>query len=135
MHAMATPEDPKAEDETTRPAAELVREALDETRELIRLEVALARRELEEEVAQLKASAIAIGIAGVGAILALAMFLVAIVTAFRREWLAAVVIGGIMLVLAGSMAAIANQVRPRKPLREARERFKADVKELKERVA
>jgi hypothetical protein len=117
-----------------RSARDLLREALEETRELIRLEVAIARRELKEELAQAKTSAVGFGIAGVSATLGVAMLLVAIVTAFRLEWLVALVIGALLLVLAGSTALAAYRAMPRKPLEEARERIESDMRVLKERM-
>ena len=115
---------------------ELFREAIDETRELARLEVELAKEELWSELRSAKVSAIAIG-AGAGAALAgVTLCFVAIAMAFRLEWLAALIIGGILLVLAAALALGGYKAIPRRPLLpETQERIGTDLKQLKERVA
>jgi hypothetical protein len=116
--------------------SELFREAIDETRELARLEVELAKEELWAELRSAKVSAIAIG-AGAGAALAgVTLCFVAIAMAFRMEWLAALIIGGILLVLAAALALGGFKTLPRRPLLpETQERIGTDLKQLKERVA
>jgi hypothetical protein len=123
-------------DSRQEPTAELVREAIDETRELARLEVELAKEELLTELQQAKAGGIAIG-AGAGAALSgVTLCLVAIAMAFRMEWVAALVIGGILLALAALLGLGGYKALPRRPLLgETKERVQTDLKQLKERVA
>jgi hypothetical protein len=117
------------------PTAELFREAVDETRELVRLEVELAKEELRAEVKTAKMAGIALG-AGAGAALSgVTMFFVAIAMAFHMEWLASLIIGGILLALAAVLGLGGYKALPKRPLEETKERFEADLKQLKERVA
>jgi hypothetical protein len=117
------------------PTAELVREALDDTRELVRLEVALAREELTAEITRAKAGAIALGTAGALAVSAFTMFMVAIAVAFDLPWLAALLVGVILLATSAAIGYGGYRAMPRKPLGETRERLEADLKQLKERIA
>jgi hypothetical protein len=117
------------------PTADLVREALDETRELVRLEVALAREELTAEITRAKAGAIALGTAGALAVSGFTMFMVTIALAFSLSWLAALLIGVILLAMAGAVGYGGYKAMPRKPLGETRERLGANLKQLKERIA
>ncbi len=117
------------------PTAELFREAVDETRELVRLEVELAKQELREELGRAKISAVAIGSGAALALSGLTMFFVTIAMAFAMEWLAALILGGILVVLAGILAFGGFKALPRKPLEETKERLETDLKQLKERVA
>jgi hypothetical protein len=125
-----------AEEPRQERTAELFREAIDETRELARLEVELAKEELWTELRSAKVGAITMG-AGAGAALSgVTVCLVAIAMAFHREWLAALIIGGILLVLAAALVLGGYAALPRRPLLgETKERLEADIKQLKERVA
>jgi uncharacterized membrane protein YqjE len=116
--------------------AELFREAIDETRELARLEVELAKEELWTELRSAKLGGIALG-AGAGAALSgVTMCFVAIAMAFSMEWLAALIIGGILLALAAALAIGGYVALPSRPLlEETRERVETDLKRLRERVA
>ena len=120
---------------TAEPTAALVREALDETRDLVRLEVALAREELKAELARAKAAGVALGAAGGLSIAAFTMFMATIALAFSMMWLAALLIGAILMLLAGAMGLAGWRALPRKPLGETKERLESDLKQLKERIA
>jgi uncharacterized membrane protein YqjE len=125
-----------AEETRQERTSELFREAIDETRELARLEVELAKEELWSELRSAKLGGIAIG-AGAGAALSgVTLCFVAIAMGFRMEWLAALVIGGILLVLAAALVLGGFRALPRRPLLpETQERIGTDLKQLKERVA
>jgi hypothetical protein len=112
-----------------------VREALDETRELVRLEVALARQELTAELSRAKASVASFAAAGVLGVCGLTLMLAAIPLAFRMAWLVALVLGAILAVVACAIALGSWMGRPRKLLGETRERIQSDLKQLKERIA
>jgi nitrogen fixation/metabolism regulation signal transduction histidine kinase len=132
---MATDTDPEgmpipSGDSTT----ELLKEAIDEARELARLEVALAKNEAFAELRDLKTSAIAFGVAFVAALLGVALLLTALAVALGGT-IAALIIGGVLLVIGGGAALVGLSKLPEEPLAETRRRLKEDVKQLKERVA
>jgi peptidoglycan/LPS O-acetylase OafA/YrhL len=113
---------------------QLVREALDQSRELVRLEVLLARNEIESELSRAKASAIALSSAGVAAIASFTVFMVAIALAFSLKWLGAVIIAAALLLVAGALGLTGRKLLPRKPLPETTKRIGAELNQLKERV-
>jgi uncharacterized membrane protein YqjE len=117
------------------PTVALLREALDETRDLVRLEVELARVELKAELTRAMAAGVALGAAGALSIAGFAMFMVAIATAFSMTWLAALLIGVVLALLAGAAGLAGWKALPRKPLGETKERLESDLKQLKERIA
>jgi hypothetical protein len=117
------------------PTTDLIREALDETRELVRLEVALAREELKGELTQAKTGGFALGSAASAGIAAFTMFMVTIALAFSMKWLAALIIAGILLALACALGLGGWKLMPKQPLGATRERIGSDLKQLKERVA
>jgi hypothetical protein len=108
---------------------------MDETRELVRLEVALAREELKEELAFAKVAGVALGGAGAMAIASFTMFMVTIAQAFSWHWLAALIIAAILLCLSGTMALFGWTLLPKKPMNQTRERLESDLRQLRERVA
>jgi hypothetical protein len=115
-------------------AADLVRDAIDEARELVRLEVALAKDEARTELYETRAGAIALGVTATLAILGLAMLLVALVLAIQVGWAAPLICGVILLACAALGAYVAWKVFPKKPLDETRRRLSADVSELRSRT-
>ena len=116
------------------PTRQLVREALDQTRDLVRLEVLLARNEVENELSRAKAGAIALSSAAVAALASFTLFMVAIALAFSIKWLAALIIGIILLFVAGLVGFAGRKLLPTKPLGETSKRIGADLNQLKERV-
>jgi uncharacterized membrane protein YqjE len=116
------------------PTGKLIRTALEETRDLVRLEVALARIEVLDEIAQAKRGAITLGVAVVTATAAFTMFLVAIALAFDLSWCAALIIGGALLVVAASAGALGWRAVPKAPLAATRARLESDYLQLKERI-
>jgi hypothetical protein len=126
---------PTEADVTRDPTVELALEALREMRELITLEIALAREELRAELGRARVAAVAFGIAAGAATTAFTMFLVTIATALAPTWLAALVMGAGLLVTAGVLGYVGFRALPRRPLAETRERLESDVKRLRERIA
>ena len=118
-----------------RPLAELMKEALDETRELVKLEVALAREEVRKETREAKAAGIGIGAAAALAISGFTMLLVSVALAFSATWLPALLVGAIVLAAAGIAGLLGYGAVPRKPLDETRRRLTTDVNMVKERLA
>jgi hypothetical protein len=116
------------------PAAELIREALEETRDLVRIEIALAREEIGGQLAKAKVGAIALGAAAALALLASTMALVAMAAAFACVWIAALVIAGILLIAAGVIGLFGWRAMPKRPLAETRGRLESDLEQLKERI-
>jgi len=115
--------------------ADLVREALDEAKELVKIEVELAKGEIEKELRQAKRAAIGFGIAAGAAIVALSVFAVAIVLALGATPVAALLVGGMLSVVAGVAGFVAYVTLPRKPLERTRHRLKTDMNQLKEHIA
>lgn len=119
----------------TLPTSELIRQALDETKELVRLEVKLAREEVRDDVLQLKQVAIFGGIALVAAIVGLSTLVTALVLAVGGTALAALIVGGVLLVLTAVLAAVAYARLPKVPLGRTRARIESDIVEIKEHLA
>jgi hypothetical protein len=115
-------------------AADLVRDAIDEARELVRLEVALARDEARTELYETRTGAIALGVTATLAILGLAMLLVALVLAIGSGWEPPLICGLVLLACAALGAYVAWKTFPRQPLDETRRRLSADVSELRSRT-
>jgi hypothetical protein len=115
------------------PTLQLVRDALDQARELLRLEVALARNEMRSELARTRAGVIALLCAGGAAVAACTLFLVAIALAFSGPELAAF-FGLVLLLTAGGLGVVGYKRLPTKPMAETTVRISADVKQIKERI-
>lgn len=123
--------DPRPEASTI----DLVKQAMEESQELLKAEIALARHEALREIMAFKHVAIAFGVAAVMAILALSMLLVAVVFAIAPHAYAAAISGGILLLLAGAVGLYGYRAMPKKPVPQTKENLKADVRMLKERLA
>ena len=114
--------------------AELAREALGELRELVTLEVALAREEVKAEIAQLKTAAITLGIAAALAMAALSLLLVTVAAAISPMWFAALVIGATLVAAAVTVGTLGYRSLPRRPAPLTRERLESDLERLRERM-
>jgi uncharacterized membrane protein YqjE len=115
--------------------AELVREAMDEAKELVRLEIALAREDVKEELAQLQHAAIGLGIAAGASLIVLCLLAVALVLALGGTALAALGVAGGFLVVGGIAGYIGYGMLPKNPLEKTRHRLENDVNQLKEHIA
>lgn len=116
------------------PTTELMRQVLEETKELVRLETNLARDELQGDLVQLKSAAIFGGAALLCALLTLATLLVAVILALGASAAVALIAAAVMLLAAAALAALAYQRVPKPPLARTRERLKSDVSQLKEHI-
>jgi hypothetical protein len=125
--------DERSEDE--QPTAALVREAIRETRELARLETALATEDLKSELLRAKNAGIALGASAALAISGFTMLCVALALAFKVAWLVALVVGGVLLLVGGVAALGGWRALPRDPLGRTKERIGSDLKGLRERLA
>ena len=126
-----TPIDPRIE----APTSQLLREAVGETKELVKLEIELAKTEMREEVAHAKTAAVAAGASVALAILGVGMLLVALALAiFPGPW-PALVIGLVLLAIAAGSALAGYKLVPKKPMNLTKERLEADARILEERIA
>lgn len=126
-----TPNDPRPEVSTL----ELVKETVEEARQLIKTEIALARNEAEEQLAAAKRIAIVMGAAVAASILGLAMLLVSLVLAIAPRPLTALITGVLLLMIASVAGLIGYGWLPKKPLEQTQERLQEDAHILKERLA
>ena len=115
--------------------ADLVREAIDETRELVGLEIELAKEEVKLELKQAQHAAIGFGIAGGATVIVLCMLAMALVLALGGTALAALGVAGGFVVVAGIAGAIGYGALPKAPLEKTHDRLQSDVNQLKEHIA
>jgi len=116
------------------PTTELMRQVLDETRELVRIEAKLARDELHGDLRQLQAAAIFGGVALLLGVLALSTLLVALILALGASAGVAFIAAAALLLGASVLAGVAYQRMPKPPLARTRERLTSDVTQLKEHI-
>lgn len=114
---------------------DLVREAMDEAKELVRLEIELAKAEVNEELARVERAAIGFGIAAAGVVIALCLLAVALVFALGGTALVALAVAGGFVVVSGCAAWLGRRVLPKSPLEKTRSRLTNDVNLLKEHIA
>jgi len=115
--------------------SELIRQTLEETKELARLEIKLAREEVRDDLLQLQRFAILAGVTGVLAIVALAVLVVSVILALGGTAVAAFAVSGVLIVLCGVAAAVAYRHLPKVPLQRTQARLKADFQQFKEHTA
>jgi hypothetical protein len=116
---------------------ELIAEILNKAATLAKKEVELARAELKADLLSQVTVAKSLALAAVLTLLALNMLLVALVAAvgaYMPLWLAALLIAGILLLIAGILGWLAWKHRLTNALAVTRRRLKEDVKWAKERL-
>lgn len=113
---------------------DIVREAIDEAKELMRIEIALARGEINQEIRRAKKAAIGFGAAGTLCLIGATLLFVAIPLAFGIPWIASLVVGGILIFIAGASGLVGYALLPKRPLEQTRERLRTNVNQLKEHV-
>jgi uncharacterized membrane protein YqjE len=116
------------------PTSELMRQVLDETKELVRIETRLARDEIEGDLLQLKSAAIFGGAALLLAVLSLSTLVVAIILALGGAASVAFVVAAVLLLGSSALAFSAYRRAPKPPLARTRDRLKSDVSQLKEHI-
>jgi uncharacterized membrane protein YqjE len=116
------------------PSVEVAKQVLTDAKELIALEVELAKGEVKEELLQAKHAAIAAGAAVCALLLCLAMALLALVLALGGAAQHALIIAGVLLLLAAGSGAYAYSAFPKRPLGKTRNRLQGDAEQLKEHV-
>ncbi|HKQ70332.1 MAG TPA: phage holin family protein [Polyangiaceae bacterium] len=113
---------------------DLVKEALAEAKELIALEVLLAKDEVKREVVATKSAGIALGASAVVLILAIALLLVSVALAIFPGPFPALVMG-LVLMASAMIAALAGfKLLPKNPLGQTRKRLATDLEAVKERA-
>jgi uncharacterized membrane protein YqjE len=116
------------------PTGELMRQVLDETKELVRIETRLARDELEGDLLQLESAAIFGGAALLLGILSLSTLAMAIVLALGGAASIAFLLAALLLLSGSVLALLAYRRAPKPPLARTRARLKSDVTQLKEHI-
>ena len=113
--------------------AELVRHAIDEARLLARAEVLHAKKELKEEIAAAKSAGIFLGAGAVLGLVGLSALLVAVGLALPlAQWLGVLLVGVVLVLVAGGLAWMGSKRLPTKPLAHTQERLKTDIVRTKE---
>lgn len=116
------------------PAAKLVEAALREGRELIKLELQLAKVEAKKQAMNSLKAVLGFALAGSFAFMGFVLLVVALVLALGGTALAALGVALGSLLLGGGIALIAWSWLPTDPLEHSREHVKGDLKQLKEHV-
>ena len=115
--------------------ADLVKEMMDEAKELVRLEVALAKEDVKQELAQVQNAAISLGIAAGASVIVLCLLAVSLVLALGGTALVALGVAGGFLVVAAIAGYVGYGLLPKNPLQKTRHRLENDVNQLKEHIA
>ena len=111
---------------------DLVNEALNEARDLVRIEIKLAKDEMKKQLREAEGAALFFGAAGLFALVCLNLLAVAIVCAFGATAVAAILTAACFLVVSGFAALVGYWFLPKKALPKATEEAKQDVQQLKE---
>ena len=115
-------------------AGELLREAVTDAKQLIRLEVSLAKDEMRHEIVAAKSAGIALGAGAALSMVALSLLFVALALAIFPGPIPALILGLILMVSA-TLAAIAGvKLLPKKPFESTRRRIETGVESVKGRV-
>ena len=122
------------------PTRDLVTELARKASELARAEVALAKAEVKQDLRSEIKMASGLGIAGVCAILTIAMLLVAAVFGIAEAgwapgWLAALIVAAVVLAIGTVAGLVGWGKRVKAPLDSTRRSLEENVKWAKERIA
>jgi hypothetical protein len=113
--------------------AELLEEGLAEAKELVRLEVSLAREEGLTELRGLKDAAIAFGAAAVLGLAATAALLAALVVA--TSWVVGLVVGAALLIAAVGCGVWGRSKIPTRPMEATKDRIAHDASSVRRRLS
>ena len=116
-------------------AVELVETAFREAKELVTIEVALAKDELSKEVKATATAATGFAVAGACVVVMLALLGMALVLVLGGTPLIAAAVAGGFLVLALVAAVVGYSLLPKKPLARTRQHLTDDLNQLREHVA
>ncbi|MCK6589847.1 MAG: phage holin family protein [Polyangiaceae bacterium] len=115
---------------------DLVKGAVKDAQELVKIEVDLAKNEAKEEVTKLTASTIAFAAAFALAILTISMLLVAAVFAVGGGAVPALAIAAVLFLITAGAAIAGYMLIPKEaPLDDTKEHAERQVNVLKERMA
>jgi Putative Actinobacterial Holin-X, holin superfamily III len=114
------------------PTTELAREALADARELIRIEVALAKEELTHDLRALKVGVILGAGAVVSCLLGLSMLLMAVALTLGVP--GALACGAGLILVAVGLGAAAFAYLPKAPLKRTRARVPAETTQIREHL-
>ena len=117
---------------------ELIVEITEKVTLLARKEVELAKTEIKADLEAELSTAKGLGVAALGVVLGLNMLLVALVLAlatYMPAWLAALLLGGALVLIGGIVGYVSWTRRVTKPLAVTRKTLKEDVQWAKERLA
>lgn len=110
---------------------DLLQETIRDAKELVRIEVELAKVEAKQQISDTKGAAIAFGAAATLGLLALAMLLTAILLAIGPTPVVALIMAAVLLVGAVVVALIGRAKIPRTAMVRTRARVERDVEELR----
>lgn len=115
---------------------ELIRRALDEAKMLAKAEVLHAKQELKDDLQAAKRAGIFLGAAFVLALSGLSVLLVALALALPLpHGRAALIVGAVLVVLAGVGGFLGVQRLPKAPLAKTKRRIQTDIAVTRERLA
>lgn len=107
---------------------DLLRHVLEEARLLARAEVLVVREEFQRELQRAKVAGILAGAALVLTLNGLAVLFVALAAALPLNlWLAALIVGGALLLIAGVLGFLAYRKAPTNPMERSQVRLKQDL--------
>lgn len=113
----------------------LLRHALEESRLLVKAEILHAKYELREELKAAQSAGILLGAGLVLALCGLSALVLALALALPlAPWLGALIVGVLIVLVAGGLVAAGYAKVPKRPFGHTRERLKADVLRTKEEV-
>lgn len=117
------------------PSGALIRQAMEQARDLIKTEVDLAKGDVRQEVKGVARSAIAFAVGAAVGLLAVAVLLVSFGIATFPHVLPTFIVGMVLVLMAGVAVGLGVAMLPKKPLAKTRDRLEAGVQTLKERIA
>jgi uncharacterized membrane protein YqjE len=117
------------------PSADVAKQLLADAKELIALEVELAKNEVTEELVRSKHAAIAAGVAVAAIVLCLNAALVGLILALGGAPIHALSVALVLLLLAVATSVYAYSAIPKRPLGRTRARLEDDARQLKAHVA
>ncbi|RKH47629.1 phage holin family protein [Corallococcus sp. AB049A] len=112
---------------------ELIRHALSETRLLVKAEVMHAKKELKQELQAARLAGIFLGAGAVLALTSLSVLFVALGLALPLgEAVGVLIVGAVLLAVAGLLLFLGTKRIPKKPLVHTQERLKTDLQMTRE---
>ena len=116
------------------PVAKLMEAALREGRELVKLEIQLAKLEAKKEVKKSLEASLGFVVAVMFGFMGLVLLVVALVLALGGTALAALGVAIGALLVGGGIALISYSLLPHQPLEHTRQHVADDLKQLKEHL-